>query len=163
MFATKRASPKINADDVAPSYVLFLTCRGEKYVRYYIHTVIWWQLLLRKPLGYKCNNSFTWGGGHQCITWTSLQPGPMWISTGPYTTSHWPHSPSPSLPPFPPRSPYMKNNFFQTMKTTSVDRKHPLSGPPSMLNMRILLVSKLCQYPGLIIWPATASVLVIYI
>jgi hypothetical protein len=30
-----RAGPRINADDVALSYILFLTCRGEKYVQYY--------------------------------------------------------------------------------------------------------------------------------
>jgi hypothetical protein len=27
--------PRINRDDVTPSYGLFLTCRGEKYIQYY--------------------------------------------------------------------------------------------------------------------------------
>jgi hypothetical protein len=35
LLATIRASPRINADDKAPSYGLFLTYRGEKYVQYY--------------------------------------------------------------------------------------------------------------------------------
>jgi hypothetical protein len=50
-----RADPRINADDVTPSYGLFLTCTGEKYIQHYeeiyIDTIyIWNPLNAKNPL-----------------------------------------------------------------------------------------------------------------
>jgi hypothetical protein len=40
VFATMLMGLKINADDVTPSYGLFLPYRGEKYLHYYIYNNI---------------------------------------------------------------------------------------------------------------------------
>ncbi len=92
-----RAGPKINADDVAPSYGLFLTCREEKCIQYYR----WY--FKRTPLEYPKiwrQKSLTWGIGHHCIMQTSLQLGPMLDINCLFPTSHLPH-------PFPKSTPFL--------------------------------------------------------
>jgi hypothetical protein len=85
MFTTIR--PRIAADDVAPSYGLVLTCRGEKYVQYY--TVIQGQYYYVKP--FKMQKSLTWGCGHHCLVPTLHHSGPMLEINRLFLTTHQPH------------------------------------------------------------------------
>jgi hypothetical protein len=48
MLATMQAVLRTNVDDVAPSYGLFLTYSGGRYVQYY--TVLWCNIITSKPL-----------------------------------------------------------------------------------------------------------------
>jgi hypothetical protein len=113
LFATMRSGPRINADDIAPSYGLLLTFRGEKYVQYY--TVIQRQYYYVKAVK---ERSVTWGGGQHCMMPASLQSDSMLDVNCPIPPNHWPH-PFPKPAPFSTPQENTCNTICLTMKMTS--------------------------------------------
>jgi hypothetical protein len=99
--------PKNKPDDVTPSRVSFLTCRGEKYVQYYT-LINSGHYLCARPLNAK--NPYL-DGGHQCKVQTLLFSGPMLKIDYPVS-----HKPLASLfpqvcPLFNPTCPHMWHNL----------------------------------------------------
>jgi hypothetical protein len=68
---------RINADDTALSYGLFLACRGDKYIQHY--TVIQWQYYyIKKPLKHERKRSLILGGG----SFHAVKLTPVWSHVG---------------------------------------------------------------------------------
>jgi hypothetical protein len=107
LFATMLTDPRMNADDVTPSCGLFLTCRGKKYLQYYIR---------RSIKQYLCVGSLN--AKSPLVLWPSMQGAnltPLWShaeNQPPGFLQTTGLTPSKARPFFNPICPYMQRNFI---------------------------------------------------